>query len=68
MLLSNADPWLSDDQLARLTKKKHIKAQVSVLVAAGIPFAMVAGRPVVVESSLQPMQQSQPRPQVKKLA
>lgn len=59
--------WLTEDQVAELTKRKRPRAQIEVLVRDGIPFRMVAGRPVVMESALEPVQQSATRPKVRKL-
>lgn len=59
--------WLTDEQVAELTKRKRPKGQVEVLARDGIPFVMVAGRPVVMENALAPVQQSTARPRVRKL-
>lgn len=46
--------WLSDKEVARLTRKKRPSAQIRVLVDAGIPFRVVDGRPIVVETHVSP--------------
>lgn len=46
--------WLTERQVARLTRKKRPSAQAQVLREAGIPFVMIDGRPVVMESALSP--------------
>lgn len=62
------DPWLTEEQLERLTKKKRPSAQAEELRRAGVPFRMVAGRPIVLIQSLSPAQKADaPRPQVKRL-
>lgn len=60
--------WLTEDEIAALTKCKRVPGQVRELMAAGIDFRMVAGRPLVLVSALEPVAESRPRPQVKKLA
>jgi hypothetical protein len=59
--------WLSDDQLKDFTKRKRVDGQCQVLNEAGIPYRMVAGRPIVmladIGQSVQPA-----RPRVRKLA
>ena len=45
-------PWLSDSEMEALTKRKKPTAQMRVLAEAGIPFKVVAGRPVVVHDAL----------------
>lgn len=62
-----SDPWLSEDQVADLTKRKRPADQIKVLVRDGVPFITVAGRPVVMVSDLSPVAQSPARPQVRKL-
>lgn len=59
--------WLSDKQLADLTRAKRVKKQVEVLTAARIPFRMVNERPVVLVSDLQTVAESTTRPKVRKL-
>ena len=44
--------WLNDEQLVQLTRRKQPSAQIRALVAAGIPFKVVSGRPIVVLSDL----------------
>lgn len=44
--------WLSDAELRDLTRRKRPSAQMRVLAQAGIPFNVVAGRPVVVKDAL----------------
>lgn len=61
------DPWLSEDQLHRLTGKKRAADQIKVLVQDGVPFRTVGGKPIVVVSALSPVAQSETRPKVRKL-
>lgn len=56
-----------DDSLAALTKAKQVRKQVEALNAASIPFRMVSGRPVVLESDISPVTKSETRPKVRKL-
>jgi hypothetical protein len=59
--------WLSDDQLKELTQRQRADCQCRVLNEAGIPYRMVAGRPIVMVADLgQSVQPS--RPKVRKLA
>lgn len=44
--------WLSKEQVEELTQRKRYSAQIKVLVESGIPFKVVAGRPIVVEKAL----------------
>lgn len=44
--------WLTERQIARLTRRKRPTAQAEVLREAGIPYQMVDGRPVVLKDSL----------------
>lgn len=44
--------WLTERQIARLTRRKRPSAQAEVLREAGIPYQMVDGRPVVLKDSL----------------
>jgi hypothetical protein len=44
--------WLTDDQVAELTKRKRPSAQMRQLAKDGIPFREVSGRPIVVERDL----------------
>jgi hypothetical protein len=44
--------WLTERQIARLTRRKRPTAQAEVLREAGIPYHMVDGRPVVLKDSL----------------
>lgn len=46
--------WLSDDQVAELTRRKRPSAQIRELMRAGIPFRVVAGRPIVVSTDIAP--------------
>ena len=61
-------PWLTEKQVEILTGKKQVGAQVKVLVRDGVPFKMVGGKPIVMESALHPVPQSSARPQVRKMA
>lgn len=54
--------WLTQAQLVELTRRKRPSAQAKALIEAGIPFRIVSGRPIVVESDL-----STERKQVKRL-
>lgn len=45
--------WLSEQQLAELTRRSKAGAQRKVLEQAGIPYRLVDGRPVVLLSDLQ---------------
>jgi hypothetical protein len=49
--------WLSETELQNLTKRVKPSAQVRELVRSGIPFRVVAGRPVVLKESLLPSKQ-----------
>ena len=60
--------WLSDEEVAALTKRKRPSDQVKILLRDGVPFRMVAGRPIVLESALEPVAHSDARPRVRKLA
>lgn len=60
-------PWLSDEQLEALTRRKQTAAQVKELTRSGIPFCMVADRPVVFLQDLSAVPQSAARPRVKRL-
>lgn len=61
-------PWLTEKQIENLTRKARPSAQAKELDRAGIPYRMVAGRPVVLVQALSPVQQSDlSRPQVRKL-
>lgn len=44
--------WLSEEQLTALTKRKRPSAQIRQLAADGVPFRVVAGRPIVIEADL----------------
>jgi len=44
--------WLSPKQLEDLTGKKRPSAQMRELARSGIPFKVVAGRPIVVQDAL----------------
>ena len=59
--------WLTDEQVAELTKAKRVSKQVEVLARAGVPFKIVAGRPIVLLSALEPSLEDAPRPQVRHL-
>lgn len=60
-------PWLNDEQLEALTRRKQTAAQVKELTRSGIPFRMVADRPVVFLQDLSAVPQSAARPRVKRL-
>jgi hypothetical protein len=59
--------WLTEKQVQDLTKAKQVQKQVAVLTRDGVPFKMVAGRPIVMESALAPVAESTARPKVRKL-
>lgn len=44
--------WLSRQELEELTQRKRWSAQIRVLIEAGIPFQVVAGRPIVIKEDL----------------
>lgn len=44
--------WLSEQDIARLTRKKRPSAQIRQLALDGVPFRVVAGRPIVMEADL----------------
>ena len=44
--------WLTDKQVAELTRIKRSSAHIWVLAESGIPFDVVEGRPVVLKESL----------------
>lgn len=44
--------WLSESQVAELTKRKRPSAQIRQLAQDGIPFRVCAGRPIVIASDL----------------
>ena len=62
------DPWLTEAQVERLTRRKRPSAQMAVLAEAGIRFTVADGRPVVMVSALDLVAESKSRPQVRKLA
>lgn len=62
-----SEPWLSEEQLESLTKRKQASAQVKELARAGIPFCMVADRPVVFLQDLSAVRQSSEKPRVRRL-
>ena len=64
----HADPWLSDDQLARFTGYERPTDQMAELAKSGIPFHVMRGRPRVMVNDMSAMPQSNARPKVKKLA
>jgi hypothetical protein len=45
--------WLSDEEVAALTRKKQAPAQERVLSDAGIKFKIIDERPVVLRSALE---------------
>lgn len=53
--------WLTEKQVQELTKKKRPSAQIRVLVEAGVPFQVIAGRPIVVASDLKSRDEKRPR-------
>jgi hypothetical protein len=55
--------WLTDEQLIELTRRKQPRAQIRILNEAGIPYRIVAGRPVVLRSDL--TEHEEPRSKVK---
>lgn len=44
--------WLTEAEVAALTRRKRPSAQMRELVRSGIPFRVVDGRPIVVERDL----------------
>ncbi len=44
--------WLTEREIARLTRRKRPTAQAEVLREAGIPYVVVDGRPIVLKDSL----------------
>lgn len=63
-----SQPWLTEKQVEKLTKKKRPKAQARELDRSGIPYRIIAERPVVLVQNLSPVQQSAvSQPQVRKL-
>jgi hypothetical protein len=44
--------WLSDKEVARLTRKKRPTAQIRVLEESRIQFRVVDGRPIVPRSEI----------------
>lgn len=49
---AHIDPWLSPDQIERMTGKKQPAAQIRVLAKDRIPHKVVAGRPLVMREDL----------------
>ena len=45
--------WLSDKEVAKLTRKKRPSAQIRVLRDDGIRFRVVDGRPIVPRSEIE---------------
>jgi hypothetical protein len=45
--------WLTEQQIEKLTRRKRPSAQIRVLAQDGIPFRVVAGRPIVIAKDLE---------------
>ena len=57
--------WLPDEEVAELTRAKRVSKQVEVLTKDGVPFRMVAGRPIVMVSALENAEPEPPEPQLR---
>lgn len=53
--------WLTDPELRFLTNRRRPSAQARVLRAAGIPFRMIDGRPIVERGAVVASQDSRPQ-------
>jgi len=56
--------WLTEQEVADLTRRVKPAAQARVLLKVGIPFRMVDNRPIVLRSDIETAVRPQ-RPQVK---
>jgi len=57
--------WLSDKEVAKLTRRKRPKAQIQVLKDGGIQFRVVDGRPIVPRSEIEQTQPEAFQPQLR---
>jgi hypothetical protein len=57
--------WLSDKEVAKLTRKKRPSAQIRVLRDGGIQFRVVDGRPIVPRSEIEQTRPDTFQPQLR---
>jgi hypothetical protein len=57
--------WLSDKEVADLTRKKRPSAQIRVLRDGGIQFRVVDGRPIVPRSEIEQTRPDTFQPQLR---